>query len=86
MRRELRFDTERGVEADVHVVRQPTDGRRVIVSPTAKGRRTVDQIMPAFNHHEALVTADLSPTDRQELARLLRTVLRTLDTDGQDVD
>jgi hypothetical protein len=42
--------------------------------------------MPVFNHHEALVTADLSPTDRRELARLLRTVLRTLDTDGQDVD
>jgi DNA-binding MarR family transcriptional regulator len=64
----------------------PTDGRRVIVSPTAKGRRTVDQIMPVFNHHEALVTAELSPTDRRELARLLRTVLRTLDADGQDVE
>jgi MarR family transcriptional regulator, organic hydroperoxide resistance regulator len=59
----------------------PTDGRRVIVSPTAKGRRTVDEIMPVFNQHEAMVTADLSPADRRELTRLLRTVLATLDRD-----
>ncbi len=60
----------------------PTDGRRVIVSPTAKGRRAVDEIMPVFNRHEAMVTSDLSPSDRRELARLLRTVLATLDNDG----
>lgn len=60
----------------------PTDGRRVVVSPSAKGRRTVDAIMPVFNHHEALVTADLTDRDRRELARLLRTVLRTLDREG----
>ena len=64
----------------------PTDGRRVLVSPTAKGRRTVDEIMPVFNRHEAMVTADLSSADRLELARLLRTVLRTLDSDGADLD
>jgi hypothetical protein len=29
-----------------------------------------------------MVTADLSPSDRRELARLLRTVLATLDEDG----
>ena len=61
-----------------------TDGRRVIVSPTAKGRRTVDEIMPMFNRHEAMVTADLSSADRLELVRLLRTVLRTLDNDADD--
>ncbi len=58
-----------------------TDGRRVVVHPTAKGRRTVDQIMPVFNHHEAIVTADLSDHDRRELARLLRSILRRLDTE-----
>jgi MarR family transcriptional regulator, organic hydroperoxide resistance regulator len=57
----------------------PTDGRRVVVSPTAKGRRTIDQIMPLFNQHESAVTADLTVSDRRELARLLRTILRTLD-------
>ncbi|MGD9996901.1 MAG: MarR family winged helix-turn-helix transcriptional regulator [Ilumatobacteraceae bacterium] len=60
----------------------PADGRRVIVQPTAKGRRTVDQIMPVFNRHEAIVTADLSDHDRRELARLLRAVLQRLDREG----
>lgn len=59
----------------------PHDGRRVIVSPTAKGRRTVDEIMPLFNEHEAMVTAELSEHDRTELARMLRTILRTLDSE-----
>jgi DNA-binding MarR family transcriptional regulator len=59
----------------------PSDGRRVIVSPTAKGRRTIDQIMPVFNHHEAIVTTDLSEDDRRELARLLRMILRRLDAE-----
>ena len=59
----------------------PSDGRRVIVSPTAKGRRTIDQIMPVFNHHEAIVTIDLSDDDRRELARLLRMILRRLDAE-----
>ncbi len=59
----------------------PDDGRRVIVRPTAKGRRTVDEIMPVFNHHEAIVTAGLSSADRRELTRLLRTVLATLDAE-----
>jgi DNA-binding MarR family transcriptional regulator len=60
----------------------PSDGRRVIVHPLAKGRRTVDEIMPVFNRHEAIVTADLTDHDRRELARLLRTILRTLDNES----
>jgi len=56
-----------------------TDRRRVVVSPTAKGRRAVDRIMPRFNDHEAIVTADLGDAQRDELSHLLRTVLRTVD-------
>ena len=56
----------------------PSDKRRVIVSPTARGRRAVDEIMPLFNRHEAQLTVELSPGDKRELSRLLRTVLRTL--------
>jgi DNA-binding MarR family transcriptional regulator len=41
----------------------------------------VDAVMPVFNQHEALVTSGLSSDDRAQLARLLRTVLRTLDTE-----
>jgi hypothetical protein len=38
--------------------------------------------MPVFNRHEAIVTADLSDTDRNELSRLLRTILRRLDAEA----
>ena len=57
----------------------PRDGRRVIVKATAKGRRVVDAIMPQINREERLMTADLDESERDELSRLLRKVLRTLD-------
>ena len=56
-----------------------TDGRRVLVSLTAAGKRVVDQIMPRFNRHEALVTQALTDEESDELARSLRVVLRTVD-------
>lgn len=56
-----------------------TDGRRVLVSLTAAGKRVVDDIMPSFNRHEALVTQALTEDENDELARSLRVVLRTVD-------
>lgn len=56
-----------------------TDRRRVVVAPTAKGRRAVDRIMPRFNDHEALVTSGLDQAEQDQLSHLLRTVLRTVD-------
>jgi len=55
------------------------DRRRVTVRATAKGRRAIDEIMPAFNRHEVLVTQDLTERQRSQLARALRTVLRTVE-------
>lgn len=55
------------------------DGRRVMVTCTAKGRRAVDDIMPAFNRHEALVTQALTDEEKTDMARLLRVVLRTVE-------
>ena len=55
------------------------DGRRVMVSCTPKGRRAVDDIMPAFNRHEALVTQALTDDEKLDMARLLRVVLRTVE-------
>lgn len=55
------------------------DGRRVMVSVTAKGRKVVDDIMPKFNRHEALVTQALTEDELDDLARFLRVVLRTVD-------
>jgi MarR family transcriptional regulator, organic hydroperoxide resistance regulator len=55
------------------------DGRRVLVSLTAKGRKVVNEIMPSFNRHEALVTQALTEAEQEELARSLRVVLRTVE-------
>ena len=56
----------------------PTDGRRMIVRMTESGHRVVDEIMPACNKQEALVTRDLSDDDAAGLAASLRTLLRTV--------
>jgi DNA-binding MarR family transcriptional regulator len=55
------------------------DGRRVLVSLTAKGRKVVNEIMPSFNRHEVLVTQALTESEQEELARSLRVVLRTVE-------
>lgn len=55
------------------------DGRRVLVSLSPAGRRVVDEIMPRFNRHEALVAQALTDDEKIELARGLRVILRTVD-------
>jgi DNA-binding MarR family transcriptional regulator len=50
-----------------------------MVSLTAKGKKVVDDIMPAFNRHEALVTQALTEPELDDLARSLRAILRTVD-------
>lgn len=57
----------------------PTDGRRVIVSVTSAGSAMVRAIMPSFNRHEALVSSDLSASEADALAALLRRILRTVE-------
>jgi hypothetical protein len=36
-------------------------------------------VMPAFNRHESLVTQALTEPERDDLARFLRTILRTIE-------
>ena len=55
------------------------DGRRVLVTLTASGRKAVDEIMPAFNRHERLVTQALTEEEQIDLAQVLRTILRTVE-------
>ena len=50
----------------------------MIVRMTESGHRVVDEIMPAFNKQEALVTRDLSDDEAAKLAGSLRTLLRTV--------
>ena len=56
-----------------------TDGRRVFVQATRKGISTMRRIFPRFNDVEAMVTRDLSSTEKDSLARLLRIMLHTLE-------
>ena len=55
------------------------DGRRVLVALTTSGRKVVDEIMPAFNRHEGLVTQALTEAEQVDLAHVLRTILRTVE-------
>ena len=50
-----------------------------VVSVTPKGRKIVDEVMPAFNRHERLVTQALTDDELDDLARSLRVILRTVD-------
>ena len=63
----------------------PTDGRRVVVSLTDKGRDVIDRAFPEFNAHESLVSSKLSDRARRDLAASLRTIQRTVaELDGHE--
>lgn len=62
--------------------RHPVDGRRVLVSLSAAGRDRIEEVFPDFNARETEFTAHLSAEERQEMARLLRTVAAA--ADGHD--
>jgi MarR family transcriptional regulator, organic hydroperoxide resistance regulator len=55
------------------------DGRMVLVSLTAAGKRKIEQLFPRFNAEEVNVTAHLDDEDRDALARLLRSMYRAVD-------
>jgi DNA-binding MarR family transcriptional regulator len=58
--------------------KDPADGRGVLVSLTREGRTKIEQLFPRFNAEEATVAGALSAAEQDELARLLRTVARSL--------
>jgi len=58
--------------------KDPADGRGVLVSLTREGRTKIEQLFPRFNAEEAAVAAALSTVEQEELARLLRTVARSV--------
>ena len=63
------------------VARKPhaSDGRRVLVRATRKGIATMRRIFPRFNDIEALVTRNLSPEEKEGLARTLRIMLHSVE-------
>jgi len=55
------------------------DGRLVLVSLEAKGRDVIERLFPAFNAGEARVSASLAERDKNQLASLLRKIIRTVE-------
>ena len=55
------------------------DGRIALVSLTPEGTRLIKRLFPRFNQAEVEVTAHLSRQEQEQLAGLLRSVLRTVE-------
>jgi DNA-binding MarR family transcriptional regulator len=57
----------------------PDDGRGRIVALTAAGVRLVDHLLPTHLANEAAIVAELTPTQRDRLARLLGDLATSLE-------
>ncbi len=68
----------------VERVKNPADGRQVLVTLTAEGRRTVDAALVDHAANELDILAALSPAQRTQLIKLLRTLDRGLADSGAD--
>jgi DNA-binding MarR family transcriptional regulator len=55
------------------------DGRLVLVSLEPKGRAVIERLFPAFNAGEAFVSSSLVETEKQQLASLLRKIIRSVE-------
>ena len=56
-----------------------SDGRLVLVSLQPKGFGVIERLFPAFNMSEAFVSASLSEQEKEQLASLLRTIIRSVE-------
>src|SRR5579863_24008 len=56
-----------------------SDGRLVMVSLEPKGLGVIERLFPAFNMGEAFVSASLSEREKNQLASLLRTMIRAVE-------
>jgi DNA-binding MarR family transcriptional regulator len=59
--------------------RGDVDGRLVLVSPTPDGEALMTGLFARFNEGEARVVAALDAAEREQLAQLLRKVLRSME-------
>jgi DNA-binding MarR family transcriptional regulator len=51
----------------------------VLVSLEPKGQDVIERLFPAFNRGEAQVSAGLAADEKEQLASLLRTIIRTVE-------
>jgi DNA-binding MarR family transcriptional regulator len=63
--------------------RTSEDGRLVRVKLTAAGRRKIERLFPTFNAEEVALTAHLEPHEQEQLAGLLRSMLRSVSSDDR---
>ncbi len=54
-----------------------SDGRRLMISITPRGRKLIQRIFPRVNQMEAEITADLKVQEKRKIAKLLRVMLNT---------
>ena len=57
------------------------DGRLVLVSLEPKGEAVIERLFPAFNASETQVSGALSDREKNQLAGLLRKIVRSVETD-----
>jgi MarR family transcriptional regulator, organic hydroperoxide resistance regulator len=62
--------------------KDPKDGRMVIVELTPTGRRTIEVLFPKFNAEESALAAHLDPSQQEDLAAMLRSLLRAVTPGG----
>ncbi len=55
------------------------DGRLVLVALEPKGLAVIERLFPAFNAGEAMVSASLSEAEKDQLATLLRKIIRSVE-------
>ena len=66
----------------------PGDGRLVVVRLLPSGHRAIEDLFPRFNEQEVFASSALTREERNQLAALLRVVVRTVGAQGgaQDGD
>ena len=64
--------------------KDPKDGRMVIVELTPSGRATIEKLFPKFNAEESAVAAHLDPQQQDDLAGMLRSLLRVVAPTGSE--
>ena len=53
------------------------DGRLVLVGLEPKGLAVIERLFPAFNMGEALMSSSLTEPEKEQLATLLRKIIRS---------
>lgn len=59
--------------------RHPDNGRLMLVRLSPRGTSMIEEVFPRFNQEESFCASALGEREREQLPRLLRKIIRTLD-------